>query len=106
MKKILLSLVTIPLFVFTFTNCGTTPSIPEPICDYGAILCDFGEELCNSGVIPPDICYYVNLSCINLNYLCSTNLTEEDKNKILETQRELNSQIKSYIEQKKKVNNE
>ncbi len=105
MKNIKFFLLSIILSSSLFiAGCGTTPVIPEPVCNYGGIICDFTEELCSSGAIPSDICFYITLSCANLELLCNSELTTDQREQILETQNKLNNEFNSYIKQRNKIN--
>jgi len=93
MKKILMFVFALLLFV----GCSGGNEIPQPVCDYGEIVCNVSQTLCDTSLLPENLCYYLNLSCVNLEYLCSNNLTEKERDSIIISQNVLNDFLKNFV---------
>lgn len=57
--------------LISFDGCSSGSNVGDVVCDYGTVLCDVSTGLChNVPGIPPQVCDYLDLACINLNTLC------------------------------------
>jgi len=101
--KIIYRIALIFTLAFLFIRCGTIPKPPDVVCEYGTTICDFTDQLCTnySEQLPPEFCYYTQLACINLNFLCDTTLSQEQREIYLESQKQINQKIQTLMKAKK-----
>ena len=72
MKNLFVTIVFVFLFIpFLFVGCSGVPTLNPEVCEVGGIICEVGYSLCETGTVPPAVCAYLNIACINLDLLCT-----------------------------------
>lgn len=102
MKKVLNKIYLI-VFIFSLaylvSSCTPGQILPEPVCEYGSIACEFSELLCQE---IPSTCWYVNFACTNLQLLCDSTLTPDQRELVLDALEKNNNLLKIQLQKVKK----
>ncbi|MBK9285044.1 MAG: hypothetical protein IPM51_12125 [Sphingobacteriaceae bacterium] len=104
MKKFLLPFVVVTVLftsMISFTGCSSG-TLPQAVCDYGAVVCDISQMACrNIPGVPPEICDYLDLACYNLDVLCRVDPESKEYKSAILSLELINERLEQYAMTKK-----
>lgn len=88
------------------TGCSGGNQLPEEVCDIGGVVCDIGDYICENVPVPEPVCTYLNLACINLEILCTSEPGSEDYNAAKSSLDEINLNLNRWLNAQKQSDND